>query len=514
MASNKKNMFQLMGLSLIAYPFGFINQMLMSYYFGTSASVDAYWIAITIVNFMLFWVHPAKDALVPAFFKYYRKNQESGFAYFSQVGNFLLIIACCCLILLFFFPELITNLVVHSSQTNLKSKVFQIMPYVLSLILLISITEILNGILISFNKVIFQNFGRIIGAICSILFLLLLARKLEIFAVIIAANVSLFVLLIIQIRELYKCKLHYNIIQKPKLDPQFLRMSGALFLTYLASQIYILMERNTFSYFGEGVISAFQYGNTISQVPQYIFVVSLSTTLWPRFMELKERDEYEHIFSLLNVSCRRLIILISFITIFSWLFSEELIYLLYYRGSFNTNSLELTNLCFKAQILAACSIGVSMVIGRIYISFQQSRSVILVGLTTTVLGCITLFIAKRFEHLELSLFHVVIANTGGLIVNIFMLATLYSRLIKKRFPLFQYFFWLSKLSLLCFCIVWFYPKTEFQFINKFQLIVDLMTHAFFMIIIFFSFSFLLRIINASDLNVIFQPIKAQLKRWK
>jgi putative peptidoglycan lipid II flippase len=289
-------------------------------------------------------------------------------------------------------------------------------------------------------------------------------------------------------------------------------MSGALLLTFLAGQIYILMERNTFSYFGEGVISAFQYGNTISQVPQYIFVASLSTSLWPRFMELREKDEYEHIFSLLNTSCKRLVVLLSFITLFSWLFSEELIYLLYYRGSFNTNSLELTNLCFKAQILAACSIGVSMVIGRIFISFQQPRSVMLAGLTITLLGSITLYIAKRFEHLELCLFHVVIANTGGLVVFISLLAILYSRLIKKRIPLFQYFFWLSKLSLLCFCLVWFYPKNEFQFINKSQLIVGLTTNAFFMAIIFFSCSFLLRIINASDLNIIFKPFLAKLKR--
>ena len=60
----KKNFFKLFSLALLIYPLSFINQILISYFFGTSAKLDAYWFSMSLAMVLIIHLQPVKEILV------------------------------------------------------------------------------------------------------------------------------------------------------------------------------------------------------------------------------------------------------------------------------------------------------------------------------------------------------------------------------------------------------------------------------------------------------------------
>ena len=59
-----KNFFSLFSLSLIIYILSFFHQLLISYFFGTSDLLDAYWLSLAVAFMFTIHAQPVKEVLV------------------------------------------------------------------------------------------------------------------------------------------------------------------------------------------------------------------------------------------------------------------------------------------------------------------------------------------------------------------------------------------------------------------------------------------------------------------
>jgi len=503
---------QLMGLSLIAYPLGFLNQILMSNYFGTSAQVDAYWIVLTIINLVGFYFGPAKEGLVPEFFKRRRADQAAGDRYFSEIGNFLLILVLLSSLALFLFPDFFASLVVDAEREQLKGLVVELLPYVIPLLFLLAATELLNGILIAFDKVILQNIGRIIGVVMSIAFLLLFARQWQIKAVIYAAVLAPFVLLIIQVRELRRAGLKYHPFSPPRADKQFRKMTGALLLAYAFSQVHAIVERNTFSHFGEGVIAAFQYAGSIHHIPQNVFILAISTVLWPVFMEVTRQQDYLQLRRLTVQACKVLLVGLGFMTVFAWLFAENIVFVLFYRGAFNATSLAWTTSSLKALVLALSPLGVSLLIGRVLVSLQRAKIIALSGIGNVLAGILVLLSGRTLGLLQISLFHITAGALVGCLVSLIAFRSILNE--KKLAPSGRssIVFWTTRLFAVDLLLLLVYPSSMFGRLvifgePKLDLLLKLGAHLGVLSISYLILLLLFRLVTFSELRSIRDKLK-------
>ena len=64
-----KNIFTLTTLSLLVYPLSLINQLLVSYYFGTSKYLDLYWLLMSYILLLVIHIQPLKEIFVNEYFK-------------------------------------------------------------------------------------------------------------------------------------------------------------------------------------------------------------------------------------------------------------------------------------------------------------------------------------------------------------------------------------------------------------------------------------------------------------
>jgi putative peptidoglycan lipid II flippase len=508
-----------MGLSMLVYPLAFLNQILMSYYFGTSAAVDAYWILLALVNLLIFYVIAAKDALVPEFFNRRRIDADAGNIYFSQTANFLLILIILSCVSLALFPRFFTELVVDDRQPQLIEHVVRLVPYVVPLVFLTSATELLNGILVSYNKVLFQHIGRVIGASTSVVFLLLLAPYIHIMALVLAVVVSPLILLIIQLVELRKVGLGYHLFQRPRTDPTFRRMIGALLLSYGFSQIHVILERSVFSFFGTGVIASYQYASSISHIPQSIIIVALATVLWPRFMELAQEKDYRRLYQLTFETTQKLLLVLCLISLLIWFFSSEIIHILFFRGAFDKQSLQMTSISLKALVLCITPIGATQIISRALITLQQAKAMLAGGLTIVFTAGAILLFGRFTNELRISLYHLATGTAVGYLVLLVAFLRFLSRRcgIRPDYP--KASLWLLKLVLIVSGLGLLYPNEmislPFEVLHpKFWVLVELIIHSSVITVLYIILGLLLRLYSVGELVTMIKSVNSKASAVK
>lgn len=393
---------QLAGLSSIGFLLAFTSQLLLSYYFGTSAALDAYWLALAVVQVFTFYIGPAREALVPEIAK---RSTEGASRYFSSALNLILLCLLGSAVAILLFRGAIAAVMVDANQPELRDRLRGMLPLMVPLALLLPLTELFNNVLIAFHRLLTQGLVRIASSVVLIIALAVSARWVGIDAAVAGLVLGNLLALGLLWRTSSKLGLNFDWHAKPSADAAFLRLGGALLIAFAASQLYVVFERNTFTAFGEGVVSAYQYGAALSQVPQMVLVGTLATAVWPRALEAARNRDARATASLLAESFTLLVPLLAFISTFAHLFAKPLIYVLFFRGAFDERSLELTTQAFSIYVLALPLLAISTVVGRVLVSYQAARQLAITGIGSAVAGCAVLVIAREAGSLVTAFFH-------------------------------------------------------------------------------------------------------------
>ena len=159
------------------------------------------------------------------------------------------------------------------------------------------ISEILSGILITFGIVIYQNLSRLIVVVSSILFLFLFFDFFNEYTLVYSLITGLFFLIIIQLIDLNKNKIIF-FFRLPKIKINFLKKISGLIFVALISQLYLLYERMIFSGLSSGLISAYQYSKSLHDIPYFLIVMTIQTSLWPAFLEAVNLGNTDQIYQM------------------------------------------------------------------------------------------------------------------------------------------------------------------------------------------------------------------------
>ncbi len=393
---------QLAGLSSIGFVLAFASQLLLSYYFGTSAELDAYWLALAVVQVFTFYVGPAREALVPEIAK---RSGEAVSRYFSSALKLILLCLCASVVLIVLFRGAIATVMVDAAQPELHERLRTMLLVMAPLALLMPLTELFNNVLVALHRLLTQGLVRIASSAVLIIALVLAARLAGINAAVAGLLLGNALALALLWRTSSNLGLHFDWRAKASADAAFFRLGGALLLAFGASQLYVVFERNTFTSFGEGVVSAYQYGAALSQVPQMVLVGTLATAMWPRALEAARNQDARATTSLLAESFALLVPLLAFLSVFAHVFAKPLIYVLFFRGAFDERSLDLTTQAFSIYVLALPLLAVSTVVGRVLVSYQAARQLAVIGIGSAVAGCVVLVIGRASGSLTTAFFH-------------------------------------------------------------------------------------------------------------
>jgi peptidoglycan biosynthesis protein MviN/MurJ (putative lipid II flippase) len=200
----------------------------------------------------------------------------------------------------------------------------------------------------------------------------------------------------------------------------------ALSFTYLLSALQVVYERFVFMSFGDGVLSSYNYSQTMLQVPQMIVVTGVVAIVWTNFMNrIYENDVGKGLDELFQITLNSFTIAI-YITLTISIYSKEIIYLFFYHGEFDDNSLNKTSLLLKYIILSMPFLVTSNLLGRVIISLKHIKIVVYINFVNFSISMIILYLAYHYDNILLATITLLIAQFTIVLIQMYYLISRYN----------------------------------------------------------------------------------------
>lgn len=420
MTSLTRRFGSLVVLSAAGYVLSFCSQLVISYYFGTSPELDGYWAALGLVNFMCFYLHPLREALVPAVHRAAVSGMADAGKVLSAGLSFLgmLVIVSALLLFVFFngFAFLMSMIGGGRSAVALVDLVLWLFPFMG----LYVFTEALNGVLISLDRAVLQALARLATVAVFLAVLISFGASMGVTALLFGQLVGMTAGVGICVAALRAMRLRpvvngFSVLRGSGVFPLFM----ALLTSYLFAQLYVLGERTAMIHLSEGLVSAYQYSTSLVNMLISMLAYPLANVLWPRFLASGQAGEASEAGVLAGRTAAVLFLTLFIVCTFVWTHAEQVVFLLFNRGAFGTESAAQTVSALQATIFAAIPIGVMAILGRLLISFGNGRSQVHTGFAITVVGLSVIGVSVWLHSVALVQWHWLAANVAGLLVSLF-----------------------------------------------------------------------------------------------
>lgn len=351
----------LIGLAtFISRVFGFLRDILIAFFFGTSPEAGAFVVSFRLPNIWRSFVgeEAVKAAILPLLSEYRSKGEEREFwrlsfclLKFSSV--FLLVLA----ILGVIFSPILVRIIApgflsdpYKYELTVKLTRF-IFPY----IFLVGLTAVAGGILMA--RRIFWSFAwaPVILNLSIITSLTLMGRKFGVYALAVGILIGGILHLLLQlfvIRNLSPPKISVGLIH-----PEYRRVRSLLLPRFLGAGVYqinILVDTILASLegiVGLGAVSALYYAQRFVQLPLAVFATALATAIIPFFSEQVVNHDMGELRRNLGLSLRSICFLMLPTSLGLYLLSDQIISVFLEHGNFTSYSTYITSLALRFYAL-------------------------------------------------------------------------------------------------------------------------------------------------------------------
>lgn len=408
-----------------------VAQAVIAAKFGTSVSVDAYLISLTIPNILgdYFIGGIILLAFIPVFIEYKKKEGEVGA---WQITNTLINGGAAILFLGTVFYCLFAPFLIHilapgfSEET--KHLAIGLMRFTSPLLFFFGLVVIFGGILQSYKHFITPSLAPLAFNLFIIVGAFLFSIRLGIYGLALGAILGGFSYLIIQVstliggkRKFYNFRFFWNHPGVRKVCELALPIFGVS-LTYNLINVLIRFFASTL---GEGSIASLNYAYQIVKFPIAIIAASVGIAIYPAFSQEAAKGDLKELIKIFSLSVRFILFITIPITVGLVLLRVPLVKLLFERGLFGKEATLLTAEALFYYSFGLFAMAGNIIVIRIFYSLQDMVTPLKVGVSGLIV------------NIFLSLILIKYLNLGGLVlafsaysIFIFILLLIF---LKKKF---------------------------------------------------------------------------------
>ncbi|MBC7320969.1 murein biosynthesis integral membrane protein MurJ [bacterium] len=398
----------LTAIAFVSRVLGFFREVVIASIFGAKAITDAYLVAQVLPLTLAGLVGGALTTVfIPVFLEEKEKNGEDKAWYAANtilsVSLVYLIIA---LFLSYLFTEQFLKLIAPGFPRDRLELAVLMTRLLLPSLLFYGTLGILTGLSQSYKQFLIPGIGGLLHNICIILSVVTLGRSLPPFSLALGNVLGVFlqtflVFLYLKNRMPY-IKWHID-FSHPAVKKTFYLMIPILLGTSI-SYLNIIIDRIFASGLPEGSISALNFSARVKDLPVSLFASSLSVAIYPTTSELVVEGKNNKIIELLNRSIRLIWLIVIPATIGLIVLDKEIIKLLFERGAFDSRATILTAGALRYYSLGLFASAVGPIIARVFYSFQDTVTPVVVGFFAIGLNiCLNAILIRVIAHLGLAL---------------------------------------------------------------------------------------------------------------
>jgi putative peptidoglycan lipid II flippase len=371
-------------LTVLAKASGLFRDVFVAAHFGTSAAMDAYVVAATIVSVLLAWLRaPIQVVLVPIFSRDLAARGE-GHAWEaastllnSAIALFVLVAAAGSLLA----PALV-GLVAPGLDADAAGLAARLTRIMMAMVVLLGVAQFLSALLFAYQK-----FGRpgLTGTVDNVVIVgafLALAPTLGIYGLALAGVLGAVAQVLIQAPLLWKHRAHYR-RRVDFRDPALRRMAWLglpMIIGTGGAGLGKISDRIFASLLSGGRISALAYAHQLTYATFQLFAASLTTVLFPFLSKKAGLADYETLTKKLARALTLLFAVVLPVSAGLVVLHEPLVRVVFHRGAFTQESVRLTGQAVLFYAVGLAAYTVSHVLSYAFYSVQNTRTPVVSGL--------------------------------------------------------------------------------------------------------------------------------------
>ncbi len=153
-------------------------------------------------------------------------------------------------------------------------------------------------------------------------------------------------------------------------------------------QLCLIIDRSFGLHLDEGTASALGLGGNLFMTITGVFIVAMSTVIFPRLSKYCLDQDYRMVRSMLRYSFKVLLFILLPYLLLVVAFAPDIIALVYERGAFNAASTQLTSTAFLCYSFAVIGYACQEIFNRVYYALKRFNTPMLVSLACLVLHVI------------------------------------------------------------------------------------------------------------------------------
>lgn len=435
--STSKSVFFSTSFSLIARIFSFAQAMIVSYYFGATKSTDLLFFCISI-TMMLPGLFSCinQSVIVPNAIRIRENKSEEESQRFVSYIYFLYVIAgfvLCFVISL--IPEEFMHLVSKFESHDVKENI-RIVQLIIPTFFFILTNSYLLDIFNSYKYFTLPMILDMIKSILTILFIVLLGKEYGVVSmaagILTAQIIQFFMLNGFLIKLLgFRFKFRqYRLDKELKRNILFVVISQVATILSQYVAIYLISGLN------EGVYTALSYSDKLYSIFVLVFADQISTVFGIDMIEMYARREYEKL-NQQYLKCLKVMMTIILPICFIMAAKASLVIsILFERGNFTSESVQMTSIFFKYTILIIPLLLMDRLIVRLIIAKQILDISLIWNVISKILTCGVVFIIVEyidFKYYGLGL--LLVQFIYIILINLFMITKQF-KFIKVKSSLF------------------------------------------------------------------------------
>lgn len=387
---------------------GFVREMVMAGFFGTSYIVDAYVMAQSIPNILFTGIFIAiATAYIPLLSdKIENEGDLAGNIFTSQVIKILFVVSIISSVLGLFFSNGFVTVFASGFTGETAKLTGHFLKVTFSYVIFISIAGILESFLQyknTFLPQIIVGYTQNFIVIGTIIISALSSYYLLAFGLLAAYFVRLILFYMLakkrNFRFVYKKGNELKIIVK-----KITMLAIPVFIGSSLSQINLFVDKSLASRLPEGSISALNYANLLNNMIMTLTVTIFTTIVYPKLAQANSLGDRIKFNQMATTGIILIVLLALPCSLGAMLYNNEVVQIVYERGAFDEIATSLTSSAYVFYSAGLLFMSLNVLLLRIYYSLHNTKTpMIFAGISVIINIVFNLLLIRSMAHAGLAL---------------------------------------------------------------------------------------------------------------
>ena len=362
---------------LVGYLLSFVKEATIANFFGVSAEVDAYSIAIQIPVLLFSFISVAVQSVVIPIFSdiYYNRSDLDAKKYIDNLITILFLGT----ILIAGVGILLASPIVYLFAPGFEASTHQLSVDLLRItfpsIIFAIICQVLIAVLNVHKHFVANSFAIYFTNVTIILCVIFLHGKYGIEAACIGQLLGdglRCIYVVILAKRVYKYKLRLNFRDHDVIKT--LKMSLPVLWSMSIAEINAIVNRMVGSFLFAGSISAISYASKINSVLLQLFVSAIATIVYPLYAESSAKGDIKQLNNRVNSTISAYSLFVVPLTFGVIIYRAEIIELAFGRGAFNQDAIELTQGLLGIYAIGMLFMAFRSTLNNVFYSMKDTKT--------------------------------------------------------------------------------------------------------------------------------------------